>query len=71
MADPDLDPDGLFEQMVAAGHTEFLLSSLDEGIVLTDREERLVNAAVAAGVVGALAVLREDDAAQGDAPTRH
>jgi hypothetical protein len=50
----------LFDRMAAAGHAAFALSAASEGLsVDTERERALVNAAVAAGVVGALAVLRE------------
>jgi hypothetical protein len=51
----------LFDRMAAAGHAAFALSAASEGLsVGTERERALVDAAVTAGVVGALSVIRED-----------
>lgn len=55
------DSGDLFDRMVAAGHASFSLAAAADGLDVTGRETRLVNAAITAGVVGALAVLREDD----------
>lgn len=52
--------DDLFEQMVAEGHAAYTLSAMgSEAEPVTDRERDLVDAAVKAGVVGALTVLRK------------
>lgn len=58
MSDPPEDvPSDLFDRMQAAGHGMFTLAVEGD---LTERETALVNAAVDAGVLGALAVFRED-----------
>lgn len=54
-------PDDLFTEMVARGHAAFALWL--QGRPLTAGETALVDAAVAAGVLGAVEVLRDD---QGD-----
>ena len=57
---PDPVPD-LFDRMVAEGHALFSLAALDVGLAPTEgRERQLVEAAVQAGVLGALAVMRAD-----------
>ena len=57
--DPGRD---LFDRMESAAHAAFALSAAATDLVVeTERERALVNAAIAAGVVGALSVLREDE----------
>lgn len=54
------DPDPLFAQMVSAGHAAFTLAALDADLVPAEgRESDLVDAAIKAGVLGALQVDRE------------
>lgn len=61
---PERPPDAdLAERMLAAAHAAFALSAASEGIEVGEDDRALVNAAVAAGVVGALFVMREDEAA--------
>lgn len=53
---------GLWETAVAEAHAALALSFASEGIeVRSEREQGLVNAAVQAGVLGALAALRQDE----------
>lgn len=53
-AEPDL-----FEKMVQTGHATLALALADgDGEPTSERERELVNAAVEAGVLGALEVLR-------------
>lgn len=59
---PDVDQRGdLFARMYAAAHAEFTLVCAARGITITERDKELVDLAVVAGVVGALAVDREDE----------
>jgi hypothetical protein len=60
MGDPSAT-DPLFTRMVAEGRTLLLLAALDAGLDITAAEEPLVTAALNAGVLGALAVMREED----------
>ena len=56
--DPGRD---LFDRMMSAAHASFALSAAATDLVVEgEREGALVDAAVAAGVVGALSVMRED-----------
>lgn len=70
MADPDAAPTppepDLFDRMVSSGQGAFALAmgstvGARDAADLTDREKRLVDAAITAGVVGALDVMREMD----------
>mgnify|MGYP003296134557 CR=1 FL=1 len=62
------DDGGLWDRMLSSAQAEFSLSAASYNIDLTsDRERTLVETALAAGVVGALAVMREDD----EGSTRH
>lgn len=64
MADPADEPAvaGLFEQMTAEGHAAFALACASDDVTVEgERERSLVEAAITAGVVGALSVLRDDD----------
>lgn len=48
--------------MVAAGQAAFSLAlAANDTELVTDRERELVEAAIVAGVVGSLEVLRDDD----------
>lgn len=59
--DPETPPD-LWDRMTAEGHAAFTLVSATRGIDLrSDRERELVATAIAAGVVGALEVMRQDE----------
>lgn len=60
MGDPSA-ADPLFSRMVAEGRTLFLLAALDARLDVTDAEDPLVTAALNAGVLGALAIMREED----------
>lgn len=61
-APTDPDDGGLWDDMIAAARGEFALSAACHDIDLQDDRERLlVDAAIAAGVVGALAVMRDAD----------
>lgn len=52
----------MFARMAAEGHAAFALASASNGVELaSDRERDLVTTAIAAGVVGALEVIRQDD----------
>lgn len=54
------DAPDLFDRAVAAGQAAFSLASLDgDAGELTEREQALVKAAIEAGVLGALDVLRD------------
>lgn len=58
----DLASSPLFERMAAEGHAALSLSlAANDSEIRTERERELVDAAVAAGVVGALEVIRRQD----------
>ncbi len=62
------DPD-LFDRMVRAGHATFSLAVAADSLTVHEgREIALVKAAVEAGVLGALTVMREDAAKPDEDP---